>query len=234
MGKNSKLSPNAKTLFSGIVFVIGGLYYLSNDDRHSAYLLIILGGLAILISIISGIANKADKEKTLSAVQILTEKADAGDIEAQMELTNYYAEKDFEKAKHYCKLIAEAGNPNAQYVYAGKYCLFIQNPDYSAALEWFTKAADQGHAGALRYLGFMYSSGRGVKKDDIKAVEFYQMASEKEDGEACYDLAMHYLDGSGVEESKEKAIEYLQKAIRNGYEEAKVKLAELQGGRLDY
>src|SRR5678810_3454 len=35
-------------------------------------------------------------------------------------------------------------------------------PDFQQAMEWYRKAADQGHAAAQLNLGLMYASGRGV------------------------------------------------------------------------
>jgi len=40
-----------------------------------------------------------------------------------------------------------------------------------------TAAAKRGDAGAQRYLGFMYSNGRGVAQDDREAVRWYRLAA---------------------------------------------------------
>jgi len=49
--------------------------------------------------------------------------------------------------------------------------------DYKAAVDWFWKAAAQGHADAQAYLGTMYQNGHGVAKDMNKAVEWYRKAA---------------------------------------------------------
>ena len=41
---------------------------------------------------------------------------------------------------------------------------------YEEALEWYTLAAEQSHAGAQNNLGWMYSRGDGVPQDNGTAV----------------------------------------------------------------
>lgn len=57
--------------------------------------------------------------------------------------------------------------------------------DESKALEWWTRAAAQGHPKAQYNLGMMYSSGGdGVPKDAAKAAQWYQKAAEQGDADA--------------------------------------------------
>ena len=51
--------------------------------------------------------------------------------------------------------------------------------DYSKAVEWYTKAAEQGNATAQCNLGYMYQYGYGVSQDYSKAVEWYTKAAEQ-------------------------------------------------------
>jgi len=48
--------------------------------------------------------------------------------------------------------------------------------DLTQAIEWLTKAADQGYGEALFLLGQCYAEGEGVEKDTAKAKELYQKA----------------------------------------------------------
>ena len=43
-------------------------------------------------------------------------------------------------------------------------------------MQWYRKAAGQGHAGALVSLAFMYKGGEGVPKDDIQAYAWANLA----------------------------------------------------------
>jgi uncharacterized protein len=41
--------------------------------------------------------------------------------------------------------------------------------DYSEAMIWFQRVAEQGHPVAELYLGVMYAEGRGVPQDYVRA-----------------------------------------------------------------
>jgi hypothetical protein len=49
-------------------------------------------------------------------------------------------------------------------------------PDYTAAAEWYQKAADKGYSRALFNLGTMYEQGLGVEQDQLKALNLYRQA----------------------------------------------------------
>lgn len=55
-------------------------------------------------------------------------------------------------------------------------------------MEWYRKAADQGHAAAQLNLGLMYESGRGVARDDAEALSW--MRKSADGGNAA---AQHHL-----------------------------------------
>ena len=48
--------------------------------------------------------------------------------------------------------------------------------DESQAVEWYKKAALQGHAQAQFNLGLMYESGAGVPKDGVRAYAWTSLA----------------------------------------------------------
>ena len=47
------------------------------------------------------------------------------------------------------------------------------------AVKWYRMAAEQGHASAQNYLGWMYARGEGVPKDCVEAVKWYRRAVEQ-------------------------------------------------------
>ena len=49
--------------------------------------------------------------------------------------------------------------------------------DYTEAVKWYRKAAEQERAWAQYGLGVMYESGLGVTKDQSKAIELYRKAA---------------------------------------------------------
>lgn len=65
---------------------------------------------------------------------------------------------------------AELGDPYEQVALATRYATGEDVPqDYSIALRWFLKAAEQGHVGAQDTLGAYYWLGHGASKDLTKA-----------------------------------------------------------------
>ena len=57
--------------------------------------------------------------------------------------------------------------------------------DYQKAFEWYTKAANQGHAKAQFNLGVMYEEGQGVRQDYRKAKERFGLSCDNGDQLGC-------------------------------------------------
>ena len=89
------------------------------------------------------------------------------------------------------------------------------------------KRAEAGDPAAQRNLGFRYSHGVDVEKDEKKAFEWTKKAAEQGDGKAMFNLANDYANGDGVAKDKEKAITWYRKAAK-----AFLALAE-KGEKLD-
>jgi TPR repeat protein len=79
---------------------------------------------------------------------------------------------------------AYAGHADAQYDFGQQYetmnYLSIENPKYNPAkcIYWYTKAAEQNHAGACNNLATFYESGNGCEKDVEKALALYKKSEE--------------------------------------------------------
>jgi len=71
--------------------------------------------------------------------------------------------------------------------------------NYSTAVYWYRKAAEQGRAGSQNNLGVMYDNGQGVDQNDSTAVEWYRKAVEQ-----CHAIAQCNLDFLTNKLSKEK------------------------------
>jgi TPR repeat protein len=95
----------------------------------------------------------------------------------------------------HCEMVAEA--------------LFYDLPSRAKVLEF---SCDAGHSGACHNLGVFYSQGRGVAKDEAKAVSFYQKACDLEERKACFNLGLFYSQGRGVAKDEAKAVSFYQKA----------------------
>ena len=51
--------------------------------------------------------------------------------------------------------------------------------NYSEAVKWYRKAAEQGDTFAHYNLGVCYDNGQGVNKDYTEAVKWYRKAAEQ-------------------------------------------------------
>jgi TPR repeat protein len=91
--------------------------------------------------------------------------------------------------------------------------------DFTEALKWYRKAAEQGDAEAQTYLGGMYESGEGVTQDSAEAVKWYRKAAEQGYATAQTYLGRHY-NGEGVTQDYAEAVKWLRKAAEQGDEEA--------------
>lgn len=86
----------------------------------------------------------------------------------------------------------------------------------SEAVQWFRKAAEQGHAGAQNFLGVKYATGSGVRKDLRQAVHWYRKAAEGGHAIGQANLGYMYLYGQGVSRDYQKALHWYRKAAEQG------------------
>ena len=100
--------------------------------------------------------------------------------------------------------------------------------DYKEAFKWFTKAAEQGHAGAQHNLGNCYANGEGVPKDYKEAFKWYTKSAEQGDALAQAMLGVMYDNGYGVPKDLVHAYAWYKIAIANGFEEPKELIKEIE------
>ena len=89
--------------------------------------------------------------------------------------------------------------------------------DDSAAVEWFFKAGEQGHASAQYNLGWMYANGKGTHQDYKEAAKWYFKAAEQEYAAAQNNLGVMYAKGEGTMRDYNKAISWFIKAAEQGF-----------------
>jgi uncharacterized protein len=70
--------------------------------------------------------------------------------------------------------------------------------DYEKATKLYRPRAIRGEVDAQRYLGFIYSEGKGVPQDYKEAIKWYRLAAEQGDPDAQMRLGLMYADGTGV------------------------------------
>lgn len=84
--------------------------------------------------------------------------------------------------------------------------------DSAKAADWFQKAADQGHAGAMNDLGVHYLRGVGVELDVDRAFQLFAEAAEKDDPHAQCNIGDCYIGGQGVAKDESMGLEWIKKA----------------------
>jgi TPR repeat protein len=130
-------------------------------------------------------------------------------------------------------LIAEQGNPQAQYELG----LYFVTPnegeiDVDKAFFWFSKSANQGFADAQYRLGNFYET---IKSDITNAILWYKAAAEQGHIEAQSTLGYCFECGHGVEENAIEAVKWHKKAAEQGNAIAQSNLARCyeQGRGID-
>ncbi len=103
---------------------------------------------------------------------------------------------------------------NTELYLAGKQA--FDDTDYVTAHDRWIKAADNNHAGAQYYLGYMLEKGLGVSADPNKALKWFQLSADNGQPQAQYQLATFYLEGMTVERNKTLALFWMQSAADNG------------------
>lgn len=113
---------------------------------------------------------------------------------------------------------ANAGDSKSQYILATYYYNGSNGleQDYSQAIKWLTKSAEQGYSKAQDVLGFCYWSGKGVAQDFGKAVYWYRLAANQANANAQRNLAVCYKNGQGVSKDMNSAVEWFRKSAENG------------------
>ena len=113
----------------------------------------------------------------------------------------------------------ETGN---DYYYGGN----GKKRDYSEAVKWYLKAAEQGNPLAQFSLGTCYEYGHGVGQSDTEAFKWYRKAAGQGHAFAQYNLGFGYEAGQGVEQDYAEAAKWYRKSAEQGYPGAQYNLAK--------
>ena len=115
------------------------------------------------------------------AAEQYRQAASDGDLEAQVVLADLLFEGsgisyDEEEALRLYKEAAAQGNAKAQYRVA---FIFVTKKEYSEAVVWLSKSAEQGFADAQYLFSEYYQLGRGVDQDFTEAEMWLRKAAEQ-------------------------------------------------------
>jgi TPR repeat protein len=88
------------------------------------------------------------------------------------------------------------------------------------AMEWYAKAAEQGHPAAQARLGQAYEEGSGVKRDTEEALKWFRKAAEQGHADSQNHLGFLHFVGRRVAHDDQQAERWFRKAAEQGHAEA--------------
>lgn len=103
---------------------------------------------------------------------------------------------------------AEAGDAEAQYELG----LYYSFDDDVKSVEYYIKAANQGHAAAMNNLASCYGNGRGITKDEGKAIQLWMKAAELGNAGAQFSVGFLFAEAKDYQTAKY----WLSKAAEQG------------------
>lgn len=92
--------------------------------------------------------------------------------------------------------------------------------DYGMAAHWFRRAAEEGHAEAMFFLGILHSEGHGVEKDPKAAAAWYEKSAAAGFADAMYNLGYLHIEGKGVAQDDKAALRLFRQASDKGHARA--------------
>ena len=93
--------------------------------------------------------------------------------------------------------------------------------DDTAAISWYTRAAEQGDADAQNNLGAMYDAGEGVEENNGEAVKWYTLAANQGNTIAQNNLGAMFYSGEGAATDKVEAYKWFYISENLGNEDGK-------------
>jgi TPR repeat protein len=92
--------------------------------------------------------------------------------------------------------------------------------DYGRAFSIWWPLAHNGNAKSQASLGFMYYSGKGVRRDDRQSLFWFRRAADAGQPTAQFYLGIQYFYGRGVPRDLAQAYSWCDIALTNGYSES--------------
>lgn len=158
-------------------------------------------------------------------LQLLQDYPDVAGFEPTSE--SFMREIDGELIPEDLLAAAEGGDMEAQYTLGCMYnddCGSGISKNHTRAVEWYFKAASQGHPAAASFLGYLYEWGTGVDQSWSEAARWYRESAEKGYDIGQYSLGLMYLKGKGVPKDEALGVQYIRQAADQGYQVAQANL----------
>jgi TPR repeat protein len=111
------------------------------------------------------------------------------------------------------------------------YCFgYIVDKDEAIGIEWYRKAAENGHVESMRYYAVMLRQGSGCKADSERSFKWFLKAAEAGNVDAQSSVAQCYHMARGTSRDDSAARYWYAKAIDGGSETAHEGLMVMGGG----
>lgn len=179
----------------------------------------------------------AEPEQFRTALEWLTEAADAGHVHAQYELGKIYrdgrgVEKDALLAAAWLTRAAEQDSDAAAYALG---VLLLTGgeglaKDVSATVSWLRRSAEGGNQYAQYRLGRLLLQGEEVPREIEEAVRWLTVSAEQGNQYAQYALGKLYLIGKEVPRDPKAAVRWFTLSAAQGNEYAQYVLDHMDNG----
>jgi len=135
--------------------------------------------------------------------------------------TEAEARKDDINAARFFQAAADRGYAPAQ-LWVGRY--HQNREDYSRAVPWLRKAAEQGDPTAQTFLGINYTLGQGVAKNHGTALGWLRKAADQDSTVAQFALGEMHRGGMGTPVDYGQAMQWHQKAAAKGFAKSQYRI----------
>lgn len=170
------------------------------------------------------------------ALALITRAAESGHSGAQYRLSELlsqgkYAPADANTAFAWLTKAADAGLPEAQYQLARSFdngaIKPAQGDGTGMALDWYRRAAENGHVLAQRTMGVRHLGGDGVAQNTQEAIRWLRSAADQGDAGAQFNLGLIFADGMGISPDPAQALPYFIAASDRGVPQASYRAAKI-------
>lgn len=179
----------------------------------------------------------AEQERFRTALEWLTEAAEAGLVHAQYELGKIYrdgrgVEKDALLAAAWLTRAAEQGSDAASYALGALLLTGGEGlaKDILSALNWLRRSAEDGNQYAQYRLGRLLLRGEDAPREIEEAVRWLTASAEQGNRYAQYALGKLYLMGKEVPRDPEAAVRWFTLSAAQGNEYAQYFLDHMDEG----
>lgn len=130
-------------------------------------------------------------------------------------------DKDIKLAKSYVSKAAKKDSSDSNN-FLGIICQSVK--DYNKARDYFIRAGELGHAGALNNLGLMFKHGLGCDKDSYESLRLFKKSGLPI---AQFNMGVLYYKGELVKKDYTLALRCFRDAARRGFGEAEMLISEM-------